>query len=307
MYRVLHAHWSQTGVAVIMTGPPGGAAAVVLKLPGTREAHAALLRHQAALAALHADERLRFWSGLPPLPLAAGTLAGQPYLAEPALPGRAGSSLLAAPATRAAVQTVAGSAIAGLHQRTGALTLVDQQTLARWVDHPLSVLRDVSAGLPRATRHGRSLDRLRTELHGHLAGRPVRVGWIHGDYWPGNLLLAAGGTQVTGIVDWDRAAPGELPEHDLLHLLLFSRALVQGREPGEVVRDALEGAPWASHEQALLATMRPAGPAEPITLRAAILLYWLRFVAANLEQQAQSFAADRLWLARNVETVLRCF
>lgn len=82
--------------------------------------------------------------------------------------------------------------------------------------------------------------------------------WVHGDYWPGNLLVADG--KVTGVVDWERAEPAGGPLRDRVRFVLgyayyLDRHTGPGRGvrghpglvagvPGAGVRYALDGDGW---------------------------------------------------------------
>src|SRR5205807_2642032 len=161
------------------------------------------------------------WRELLPRPVAAGDLGGQPYRVDavlagcpPAVNGRASKGF-----------ATAASAISVLHEATAASVVADRALVERWVDVHVT---ELAQRAPRRAGVAVRLERLREELHAALIGRTFRVGWIHGDYWLGNLLFdEAEGTspRPTGIVDWETAAPLEHPIHDVLHLLLYTRRL----------------------------------------------------------------------------------
>ena len=121
--------------------------------------------------------------------------------------------------------------------------MVDTARLARWVDAPVSVIGTVVGRLPAAEQHRAALERLRAELHDALAGQAMATSWIHGDYWLGNVLVDAGRRNVVGIVDWERAAPDELPLHDLMHLLLFTRQQAHLWDEADIVASLTGGIP----------------------------------------------------------------
>ncbi len=50
-------------------------------------------------------------------------------------------------------------------------------------------------------------------LHDRLDGHSVGRGLVHGDFWPGNLLMNDG--EVTGVIDWESARPDGLLTRDL--------------------------------------------------------------------------------------------
>ena len=82
--------------------------------------------------------------------------------------------------------------------------------------------------------------------------------WVHGDFWPGNLLVE--GDEITGVVDWERSEQAGGPLRDPIRFVLGyayyldrhtpagrrvrgHRGLVAG-EPGAGVRYAFTGAGW---------------------------------------------------------------
>jgi thiamine kinase-like enzyme len=139
-----------------------------------------------------------------------------------------------------------------------------------------------------------------------MIGRRLRVSWVHGDFWLGNVLVEGDGASVTGIVDWDFAGSNELPVLDLLHLVVYTRTLVQRRELGGVVRNLVESEGWSPRELSMLRSCDPQLSRDGHYARAALLLSWLRHLASNLAQ-SDRYLHSHVWLARNVEPVLRLF
>lgn len=297
-WRVQRATWTEGDMTVITVALPGQPPAAVLKLPYSAAGAASLRRQHAVLTRLRAEPALGPWRALLPTVLCAGTVEGRFITVEDALPGRAmRDSLTGASAQVGAPISLALSAIAELHRRTARTVVVDAGLLDRWIDTPLRSLAPI-------VHDGGALARLARDLHSALAGQTVSVGWIHGDFWPGNLLVAPDGATVTGIVDWDLAAPDELPVHDLLNFMLSTERLLHGRELGDAVRMRLNGGGWTERERTLLADWTPLPFRDATWARAMVLLYWLRYVATYLANKPHR-TRDPWWLAKNVEGVLR--
>lgn len=286
------------GVAVIELGSPGGPPWGILKIATTDPGRRLLKRETEALTALHADDRLEGWSELLPHPLAAGVLHNRPYRIDSALRGlpvatkaAVGSNLLSA----------AAAAISTLHEKT-ATTIAGGPDLAeRWVDGPL---REVAGRAGGSHWLADRFESLRDELHPAVTAGRITVAWIHGDYWFGNLLFS-GVRGPTGIVDWETSAPLELPFHDVLHLALYTRRLVSGRELGELIREQLGTEDWLAEEQTLLSRCFAFQSCMSLSPRHMLLLYWLRHAAAHARQQKPGVGYRyRLWERRNVLPVL---
>lgn len=289
-------------MTVILLGPPDQAATAVLKLPRTNAAVASLHWQKTALAALHADPRLGEWSALLPTLLAEGEVDGQAYGVERMLPGLVAQQMLVHPADDLRMQIAAAAAIGELHRRTATLAAVNAERLERWIDEPLRLIEQV--GMTPTIYNRGAMRRLSEELHQALTGRTLCLSWVHGDFVPGNILVAPDGGKLTGIVDWELARPDDLPVLDVLQLLLSTRLLKQCCEVGDIVRTLLSGVEWLPHEQALLDTAQAALSGDPVNWRAMLLLCWLRHVAANLTKSTR-YARNWWWVTRNIETVLQ--
>jgi hypothetical protein len=286
-----------------MVGPPDEPPAIVLKLPHTREGVASLWRQREVQATIHDDPRLNDWRVVVPRPVAVGEIGGELYFAEQALAGHSALPLPTDADNRARLQAAAAVAIGALHRLTAASVVVDGKILSRWVDAPFGLIRSVAAHPSAPSRHGRAIERLRLELHDTLEGRRLYVSWIHGDYWPGNLLLATDGATPLGIIDWDRAGAEELPGHDLLHLLLQTRKFLHGANMTEIETLLSGGDPWTLEERAILDQARMAMPDDGIPGRVAGLLYWLRHTAATLRLYPHN-ARSHEYVSINIERVL---
>lgn len=292
---------TSTGMAVFALADAGGGTRLIAKVPTTAEAAAGLERETEVLTSLRADRRLGDWRELLPRPVAQGDVGGRPYRADAALPGAPPAGRLAMDDRRRLV-AAAAETIAVLHERTAATASGDAALAERWVDARLCDLWPGAAdgaGLPpRATR-------LRDELRATLIGGTFHVSWVHGDLWPGNLLVDGRAERIHGIVDWDAAATPELPLHDLLHLVLYTRPGPAGRELGVFVAAHLRGEPWEDDQRALLERGGAVTGPDSISERHALLLYWLRRAAAHARQQGERRGPRyRVWERRNVDPVM---
>jgi aminoglycoside phosphotransferase (APT) family kinase protein len=293
---------TSTNVAVLVLAPIHEPPCMVIKMPMSAPAVRGLERETGALAALRADGRLGEWRHVMPRPYTSGKVGAQSYRVDVALSGRPILDRVKEGAARERMVETAAETIHVLHRTTATTVLGDFGLAGRWVDaHLDELLRQ--RGRRRSLAPG--LDRLRDELHDALGGSTFSAGWIHGDYWLGNLLFSGEPWTPAGIVDWDRAAPIELPLHDLLHLLLYTRRLVSGEELGQIVRRQLSGGAWSSHERRLLDRYGAWRHDGSLSDRHALLLYWLRHVALHARQQTLPVGYRyRMWERRNVDPVL---
>lgn len=274
-------HLSGTHVVVLMVGPPGQPPSAVVKMPSTSEGVTSQRREAEALAALRSEPSLGELAALIPGRLAEGEVAGIAYTVERAVPGVEGRVLLGDPAMRDRVVAGAAEVIRRLHRATATPAVVDDELLERWVSRRVRLLAP-------ATRNAPALERLEQLLRRAWEGRTIEVAWVHGDYWPANVIFDPS-LAVTGIIDWEWAAPRELPAHDLLYLAIHLRMLAEGRELGSVVQSLLEG---------------DTGELVSGADRETVLLVWLRHVAYNLTQSPGD-ARNWIWTSRNIDSVLR--
>jgi aminoglycoside phosphotransferase (APT) family kinase protein len=296
-WRTHALRWTGTSVAVAVVAHPRDARRFVVKVPATAEGVTNLRRQREVLSALERDRRLCDWKAVLPRPLHEGEVAGRYYCVEEALPGEQADRLVRRGRDGRVLLRASAGLIEGLHSRTAREDLVDGVAVEAWVELPLCRLERFAGARPRRAELRAALDRLRNDLAEALLGRRVRRGWIHGDYWPGNVLASSG--RVTGIVDWDQAAAGQLPLHDLLHLHLHARRLARGEELGDVVAAALTvGVPEAIGVPAGVVDRWTDG----IPARTALLLCWLRH--ATLFLDSDGHRDNRYWLRHNVEKVL---
>jgi hypothetical protein len=277
--------------AVLMVSGPCGQAGV-LKVAASESGRASLGQERDVLARLWNEERLRGWRDLLPVPLAAGYLDDGVFLLVSRLSGRDGRQLQQPAASRLTMAAI--GAIAPLHRLGQAMRVPGPALLEQWVDEPAARVSAAAGGQP-------ALGRLAAALRAELASGPLPVGWTHGDFYPGNVLVGDGG-QVTGILDWSQARPLDLVPLDLAFWLLAGPAPGQPRDIGRRVATRLaSGRYWTPEEGCLLQAVMPGLPAAG---RSLLMLAWLRHVAANLAKSAR-YASSPLWSRRNILPVLR--
>jgi Ser/Thr protein kinase RdoA (MazF antagonist) len=183
-----------------------------------------------------------------------------------------------------------------MHRCTAQPVPVDEPALRRWVHDPIAVVR---AALPRAQRA--AVEALGSALAEQVRGALVATGWTHGDYTADNVLADDDG-RVVAVVDWCDGRPDGFAVLDVVTFLLTSDAVARGAELGAVVLDRLaddhhpDGDLLARAQRNLGGDMLPA--------RTLIVLGWLLHVSNNL-QKSPSFAANPVWVRRNLVAVVR--
>lgn len=294
-----------TDVIVIPLGSANQPLHALFKMAHSEEGNASLRQQDAILNALRAEPRLADWHTLFPTILSSDEVDNSFYVVERSLPGRDARFTVSDPQLRERVLSLAVATISEFHQCTATTVIVDHEMSRQWIDEPLQAVRELLTQRGHAAGNLAAIDLLAARLHDALDGRQLPVSWLHGDFVLSNLLVSTDGTQITGILDWDLAAPDELPLLDVLQLLLSTRMLVEKRELGHVVCDLLEGAEWTAFEAGLLDMAQSALPGDSVELQVMILLCWLRHIAAGLKKSSRS-AGHWVWVTWNIESVLKC-
>jgi hypothetical protein len=296
---------TSTGSIVVSLGPPGRPEAL-MKLPQTPAARIAVRDETQSLRSVRDEAAGREWLQLLPEIISVGTVGDQAFAMYRLLPGNSPRPPYDQQALT--IQTDAATTVGHLHRLRQESVVVDDRRFASWVGEPAdATLRALSRrppGLRRSSAFSRLLDELRTAL----VGATVSVGWIHGDLWFGNLLVDSASGHLSGIVDWDKASPSELASHDLCHLVVFTRSLLERQDLGGVVTDILTGRRHLSlEEQAIFQSGPSSTGTTTLDLRTSLLLYWLRQVALEVEDHRRNelpFHSSLLWESRNIDRVL---
>jgi hypothetical protein len=296
-----------TDSVVVLVGPHGQGPDVIVKVAGGPDSNVPLEHEKGALRALHADTRLERLHHLIPVLREEGVLGGRAYLVETVVRGVGAESVLRAGAQNGKTLAAAAGTIAALHDATRSEPApLDDRTLDRWVDEPVAVLQQVTAYRPHAAASSAALARVSEAAHQAFLGKAVTRSWVHGDYVPSNIVVTPDGRSVAGIIDWEAAVPDGLPHLDAVHLLLGTRVLVRRRELGQVVRELLSDPRLDGNERAALELAWQDLPGDELDLRSLILLCWLQVASATLGR-SDRYQRSRLWVALNVESVLRAY
>lgn len=199
------------------------------------------------------------------------------------------------------------AAIALLHRQTGTIAVVDDALLRSWVGEPLAALADIC--LRMDPRLSSNVDQIGELLCGALMQRRTLVSWTHGDFTPDNIQLDAVTGEVTGIVDWGGARPGQLALLDGYLLVLGISRTIEARELGAIVRRRLRTGGLNLRERDPLSVSYHSSEAATATCdrideEALILLTWLHH-AAEMWRKCTTYHQHRIWWTANIAPVLR--
>jgi len=297
-WHVEAVHQNPAGVTMLTAAIPHRPAHMLIKLAETATASASLDWECLALHALRDDERLGDWRDLLPGLLADGRIGSTAYVVEERLPGLTLGNRAADPRLlRAAADT-----IGRLHRTTAHDAIVGSELLERAVLEPTRLLTGALSRRRAQRSNIDALERLADRLCASLEGRATVLSWIHGDYWPGNILTNSNGN-VSGIVDWEFARPDDLPSFDVATLILHARTECRGHHLGRVVRDLLAASSaWSPTELALLADAADARAG--LDLETLVLLSWLRHIGRTIPRCRFRFLDEGLWIHSQVDTLL---
>ena len=280
--------------------------ALVLKFTDSAVASAELATSSDIQEQLTADPRLSSWSSHIPQVLASGMVGTTTFAIEQYLSPRGGRAVADDPAATSALIADALAVIDDFHRVSARRRQVDAKVLGAIVDRPIDVLRaNTSAGVFRS--RARSIDRLAVWLRQSLLGLELEVGWTHGDFHLGNVLIDDFGNHVVGVVDWGRAEPDGLTVLDGFTLIVLERAKSAGEEISSFVLELLRdvGLPLAdrAHIDVLGELQALLSRESSVDLRCLLMLTWLKHVANNLKNGDRT-RLHGLWRLRTVDLVL---
>ena len=280
--------------------------ALVLKFTDSVVASVELATSSNVQQQLAADERLAPWAHYVPRVLASGLIDSTTFVIEQCLSLRDGRAVTGDPATTGVLMKDAIRVIDAFHHLSALRQQVDARVLAEIVDHPIDIVRaNTSAGLFRS--RARTLDRLALWLRHSLLGRDVEIGWTHGDYHLGNVLIDDRGDHVIGVVDWGRAEPDGMTVLDKITLIVFEGATSARQDVGAFMLELLrivQFAPADAADSGVLRELRRILPPDSVAdLRSLLMLTWLKHVANNLKNEERT-RAHGLWNLRTVDLVL---
>ncbi len=269
----------------------------VVKVARGRYGEWSLRQDESIRSRIECDPAVRGWSDAVAATRWSGDRDGRYVVVEDRLPGR---SLEAAASNDPGLLDGIAEQLAEVHRTTYHLLTADGNRLMTWFCGPAAT---VSALLER-WGHGRPARNLRAwadRTAEHLGGRPTRVCLVHGDLWPGNVLAQDG--VVTGLIDWDQAAPHDAALHDILHFALYQAARERRSDLGLVVRRALVNDEQEGELGKVLRQRRFAESCRDIGLesRDALIWYWLRHTARMSAEPGH--ANNPRWVNKNVVAV----
>ncbi len=295
-----------SSVNVALIGDSDNVDSLILKFTDSSVASAELAASSDIQERLTADPRLSSWSSYIPHVWARGQIGTTTFAIEQCLSARDGRAVSGDRVATNALIVRALSVIDEFHRVGSRRGHVDAEMLGAIVDRPIEILRD---NTPAGVFHGRarSIERLATWLRRSMLGLELEVGWTHGDYHLGNVLIDDSDGHVVGIVDWGRAQPDELAVLDGFTLIVVERAKIAevemspyllellldlGRQRGDSVRgDVLdELRSLVDHDS-------------NVDLRCLLMLTWLKHVSNNLKNEDRS-RSHALWRLRTIDLVL---
>lgn len=254
-----------------------------------------LRRDLAVRTHIHTDPATASWKAQVARTYWAGECLGRFAVVEERLPGVPLVDLMH---DTGVLSTVADE-LAEIRRTTTHQVIADDR-LFTWFQGPASTV----SGVLRRWGDRRAADAVTAwaaDAAGAMQGRTCRVALVHGDLWPGNVLLQ--GPSVSGLIDWDQAAFHDAALHDVLHLTLFPVAKERRLDLGLVIREALTDRTTKGELGGLLRERgidhdcRDVG----MSLRNALIWYWLRHVARMAREPGH--ANNPRWVANNVVAV----
>jgi O-antigen/teichoic acid export membrane protein len=307
-WRPVQSVASYSDSAVLLLGDaasPNRTPRAVLKYSSSPEGMAALRRCIASTAAVRDEFRDATLDFELPSILASQDEPALVATIETFMPGEDGR---AAPALSASALGGAASAIRLVHAKRARSQRLDEDWGNAWIERPIHRVSQTPAVILPPHDKARALARFGAWQSAFWLGRNESLGRCHGDFALDNLIFRAApdGSTLAGIVDWEGSQPDGPAEFDVCLLIISARMHDQTAQMGSVVRQLLDRPVLDPGERAWAERGSATSWQDPDWVRAMVGLTWLRHVVANLDKSGQ-YGRNRLWLAQNIDWVLRGF
>lgn len=276
---------------------------VVCHIPMSQPAILHYQHHQEICARLWQNEALGEWRKVLPRVLYQGFYENHPYWLEAPLPGIPASRVIQQDERRESVLRAVTEAILHLHQCTSCVVTFDERLFEKWVRGPLQAIRESTLPLyyPQSPK---TLSKIEQRLAAQLLGKPITISWIHGDYWPENILVTPDGACATGIVDWELSQPDGLPLLDLVNLLLSMYRSLEAKELGHIIVELLEQGEWPPTEREICNEARQRLGTNFPAMQDVLILFWLQHTSARILTTSQ-LLINPFWARANYVDVLK--
>jgi aminoglycoside phosphotransferase (APT) family kinase protein len=132
-----------------------------------------------------------------------------------------------------------------------------------------------------------------------VMGRSLPLVQVHGDFKGANLLWSNDGHRIAAVVDWDLAAPGDLPVIDFAFFGAYERSALQHCSFGAALAHEALIRSGTDYHAFAFGELRLTEGLYALCVLMALIRY------ANLNAGFQSRNAHRLWCERHVNEGLR--
>jgi len=255
----------------------------------------ALRRDEVARNRIHAQQAWSAWRQLVPRTLAEHVTEDRFAVVEERLPGMPLTDRMDDASLMARVRGRLGD----LRESTYHNVIADDMVHTWFLDPGVTV-----AALLRRHGHRRAaagVAQWANDIATSLRGTTCRVTLVHGDLWPGNILLGARGR--LGVIDWDQASFHDAPLHDALHLALHPIRAERRVDLGLLLKRLLVARDDDPDLSAALARSELGKSLQDtgISERDALVWYWLRHVDRMTREPGH--ATNPRWISNNVVAV----
>ncbi|MCZ6598413.1 MAG: phosphotransferase [Planctomycetota bacterium] len=252
---------------------------IVIKVPLTpraAERSEANRRGLDRIAALCAGSALE---GLFPTRIGEGEVRGQVYAVEGRLAGASADDRVPGARRLGFIRDRIGPLLQELANQATWRTALPEAWVSDAIDR-------AGAGLEPVLRNDRDRElwqRLAARVRESAARWPTALGFIHGDFHLGNVLVDGEGDRVFGIIDWDRVLEGAPLLLDAVHVLMCHGPRHGRTAFSEAVSALADGTRRKEAETAFLDELCRAWDAPAECLPYVTALYWMHQVVPHAE------------------------
>lgn len=297
-WRVLRGFLTRSSETVVQVGTSDGIPTAVLKYAAGETSNEHIRAHCATLEQLRLLEGIGDLGRYLPRTLYMGEINNQQFVLEAWIDGIALTDFQSEGLAPAYVQAL--ETLRGLHRAKGRVEVIQMSHLSEWFGETFAALERIWL-----QRKGTSSEiaKIQEALFASLVGLKVWTGHIHGDFFPGNILVNEHTGALTGIIDWDRSHANRPVFFDATQLALIVHLQETGAPFGYAIRDIIRGKPLTHGAEVLLEISERGMPDLSIPVRLKCIMLWLNHVGENLRDNDR-YANHHVWVQSNLQSVV---